>query len=89
MNKHGKLQLLVGSLILLSFSTLADKATSVYNSDAYMSFVHKGFLIQQTSKGWVVPQLPNRTKAGVVSPGPYSTKDIAERVIDRVLKESE
>jgi hypothetical protein len=57
-----------------------------YNPEAYMSFTHRGFLVQQSMKGWSVPQLPNRFPNGTpVSPGPYATRSIAEHVIDTVL----
>jgi hypothetical protein len=50
----------------------------------YFSKSYRGFLVQQTDKGWVVPQLPNWSN-GPVSQGPFSTPGIAEHVIDRVL----
>ena len=51
----------------------------------YMSKVYRGFLMQQTEKGWVVPQLPN-WHFGPVNQGPFSTYAIAEHVIDRILE---
>lgn len=53
-------------------------------SDKYFSKVYRGFLIQQTDKGYIVPMLPNWSK-GPVPQGPFSTFGIAEHVIDRVL----
>lgn len=50
----------------------------------YYSRTYRGFLIEQTARGWVVPQLPNWSN-GPVSQGPFSTYGIAEHVIDRVL----
>lgn len=49
------------------------------------SIVYKGFLIQQTDKGWDVPQMPNWANFGPVSQPPYSTRFIAQHVIDLVL----
>ena len=50
----------------------------------YFSQIHRGFLVEQTDRGWVVPQLPNWDK-GPVSPGPFSTFQIACHVIDSIL----
>lgn len=50
----------------------------------YFSKVYRGFLIQQTDKGWVVPQLPNWSN-GPVNQGPFSTYQIACHVLDRCL----
>nr|QMP83800.1 MAG: hypothetical protein [Caudoviricetes sp.] len=50
----------------------------------YYSKVYRGFLIQQTDKGWIVPQLPNWSN-GPVNQGPYSTYQIACHVLDRCL----
>ena len=52
--------------------------------DRYFSRTYRGFLIQQTDRGWIVPMLPNWSN-GPVSQGPFSTFGIAEHVIDRVL----
>ena len=57
-------------------------------SNAYLSEYYKGFLIQQTDQGWIVVNLPIRTKFGHVSPGPFSTPGIAKHVIDRVVEDS-
>lgn len=54
----------------------------------YFSKVYRGFLIEQTDRGWVVPQLPNWSN-GPVSQGPYSTYQIACHVLDRVLDNSQ
>lgn len=56
--------------------------------DQYFSKIYRGFLVQQTSTGWVVPQLPTWSK-GPVSQGPYSTYQIACHVLDRVLEEQD
>lgn len=52
--------------------------------DRYFSRTYRGFLLQQTDRGWIVPQLPNWSN-GPVPQGPFSTYGIAEHVIDRVL----
>lgn len=56
--------------------------------DQYFSKIYRGFLVQQTSNGWEVPQLPTWSK-GPVSQGPYSTYQIACHVLDRVLEEQD
>lgn len=53
-------------------------------SDKYFSRTYRGFLMQQTDTGWIVPQLPNWSN-GPVPQGPFSTYGIAQHVIDRVL----
>ena len=68
----------LGILVLLFYS-------ETVMSDKYFSRYYKGFLIQQTDKGWVVPMLPNWSN-GPVSQGPFSTYGIAEHVIDRVVE---
>jgi hypothetical protein len=73
----GKIILKLGILTLFFHSETA-------MSDKYFSKVYRGFLIQQTSKGYVVPMLPNWSK-GPVPQGPFSTFGIAEHIIDRVL----
>ena len=50
----------------------------------YFSRIYRGFLIEQTDKGWNVPQLPNWSN-GPVAQGPYATYQIACHVLDRVL----
>ena len=50
----------------------------------YYSKIYRGFLIQQTDRGWVVPQLPNWSN-GPVNQGPFSTYQIACHVLDRCL----
>jgi hypothetical protein len=57
-------------------------------ANAYLSEYNKTFLIQQTDRGWIVVNLPSRTKFGPVSPGPFSTPGIAKHVIDRVVEDS-
>jgi hypothetical protein len=57
-------------------------------ANAYLSEYYKGFLIQQTDRGWIVVNLPSRTKFGPVSPGPFSTPGIAKHVIDRIVEDS-
>lgn len=52
--------------------------------EKYFSQVHRGFLVEQTDRGWIIPQLPNWNK-GPVSPGPFSTYQIACHVIDKIL----
>lgn len=56
----------------------------------YFSKIHRGFLIQQTDRGWIVPQMPNWSN-GPVNQGPFSTMAIACHVLDRCLdvKESQ
>lgn len=54
----------------------------------YFSKVYRGFLIEQTDRGWVIPQLPSWSN-GPVSQGPYSTYQIACGVLDRVLDNSQ
>lgn len=54
----------------------------------YFSKIYRGFLVEQTDRGWVVPQLPNWSN-GPVSQGPYSTYGIACHVLDRVLDNSQ
>lgn len=54
----------------------------------YFSKIYRGFLVEQTDRGWVVPQLPNWSN-GPVSQGPYSTYQIACHVLDRVLDNSQ
>ena len=56
---------------------------------AYFSRYYKGFLLQQTDKGWIIVNAPTRTPAGPLSPGPYSTYGIAEHVVDRIIQDSE
>jgi hypothetical protein len=51
----------------------------------YFSKVYRGFLVEQTATGWVVPQLPN-WKNGPVPQGPFSTYGIACHIIDRILE---
>jgi hypothetical protein len=53
-------------------------------SDQFYSKSYRGFLCQQTSQGWIIPLLPERTQGGLISPGPYSTFQIACHVIDRI-----
>lgn len=57
-------------------------------SNKYFSVIYKGFLIEQTEKGWVIPQIPNWANFGPVSKAPYSTRYIAQNVIDLVLNHS-
>lgn len=54
----------------------------------YFSKIYRGFLVEQTDKGWVVPQMPSWSR-GPVSQGPYGTYQIACHVLDRVLDEQE
>jgi hypothetical protein len=56
--------------------------------DRYFSKIYRNFLILQTDRGWVIPQLPNWSN-GPVSQGPYSTYQIACHIIDRVLEEQD
>ena len=56
---------------------------------AYFSRNYKGFLLQQTDKGWIIVNAPTRTSTGPLSPGPYSTYGIAEHVVDRIIQDSE
>lgn len=49
------------------------------------SFVYRGFLIEQTNSGWVVPQMPNRGPFGIQNQGPFSTRFIAQHNIDLLL----
>lgn len=51
----------------------------------YYSKVYRGFLVQQTELGWIVPLMPDWSN-GPVSPGPYSTFQIACNVINRILE---
>lgn len=57
--------------------------------NAYLSEYYKGFLLQQTDKGWIVVNAPSRTPSGPLSPGPYSTDGIAAHVVDRIIQDSE
>ena len=50
----------------------------------YFSRIYRGFLIEQTASGWIVPQLPTWSN-GPVNQGPYGTYQIACHVLDRVL----
>nr|QMP83022.1 MAG: hypothetical protein [Caudoviricetes sp.] len=56
--------------------------------DRYFSKMYRGLLVQQTERGWVIPQLPNWSN-GPVSQGPYATYQIACHIIDRVLEEQD
>ena len=80
-------------LILLALMMAAIPAGSMEKdkkmpANAYLSEYYKAFLIQQTDRGWIVVNLPSRTKFGPVSPGPFSTPGIAKHVIDRVVEDS-
>lgn len=66
--------------ILLFFSEVVmSTETSVY---------FKGFKVEKTNGGWTIINCPSRTKAGPVSPGPYSSIVVAENVINRIIAES-
>lgn len=54
-------------------------------NDQFYSKFYKGFLVQQTDRGWIIPLLPERTQGGLISPGPYSTYQIACNVVNRVV----
>ncbi len=54
----------------------------------YYSKMYRGFLVQQTDRGWVVPQMPSWSN-GPVSQGPYSTYQIACHVLDRCIDNQE
>jgi hypothetical protein len=58
-------------------------------NSAYISRYYKGFLLQQTDKGWIIVNAPTRTPSGPLSPGPYSTDGIAAHVVDRIIQDSE
>lgn len=54
-----------------------------------LSVFYKGFKVEQSNKGgWVIINCPSRTKAGPISPGPYSSISIAENVINRIISDS-
>lgn len=78
-------------LLLVSYSSpeiwAVEKEKSM--TGAYFSRYYKGFLLQQTDKGWIIVNAPTRTPAGPLSPGPYSTYGIAEHVVDRIIQDSE
>lgn len=57
-------------------------------SDKYFSRVYRGWTLQQTDRGWIIINAPNRDRAGPISPGPYSTFGIAEHVVDRIMDNS-
>lgn len=57
-------------------------------SDKYFSRVYRGWTLQQTDRGWIIVNAPNRDKSGPISPGPYSTFGIAEHVVDRIMDNS-
>lgn len=57
-------------------------------SDKYFSRVYRGWTLQQTDRGWIIVNAPNRDKSGPISPGPYSTYGIAEHVVDRIMDNS-
>lgn len=81
-------RLLKSSILYLSTSCcFAENVMNTNNSMGPKNFsvVYRGFLISQDSNGkWSVPMLPNWSN-GPVSQGPYSTRKIAEHVIDTVL----
>lgn len=56
--------------------------------DKYYSKTYKGFLIQQSEKGWDIPMLPNWASFGPVSKPPYGTYQIACHVVDLILQHS-
>lgn len=56
-------------------------------NNQFFSKFYNGFLVQQTNEGWVIPLLPERTQGARLSPGPYSTYQIACNVINRVLED--
>lgn len=53
-------------------------------SSQFYSKIYRGFLIEQTAHGWIVPQLPTWSN-GPVPQGPFGTYPIACHVLDRVL----
>lgn len=58
------------------------------NTMSNMSTYYKGFTLAHTNGGWVIINCPSRTKAGPISPGPYSSVVIAENVINRIIADS-
>ena len=54
----------------------------------YYSVMYRGFLIHQTEKGWDIALLPIRSNKKVISPPPYSTRYIAQHVIDTLIEEN-
>ena len=81
--------LLVMWVCLVSLTIQATPQKEPHMNGAYFSRYYKGFLLQQTDKGWVIVNAPTRTPAGPLSPGPYSTYGIAEHVVDRIIQDSE
>lgn len=55
---------------------------------SHFSRVYNGFTLQQTDRGWIILNAPNRDRAGPISAGPYATYAIAERVVDRIIDNS-
>lgn len=58
-------------------------------TDRYFSRYYRGFLLEQTDKGWIIHLQPTRTASGVISPGPYGTMWIARHVVDQIIDEEE
>lgn len=58
-------------------------------TDRYFSRYYRGFLLEQTDKGWMIHLQPTRTASGVISPGPYGTMWIARHVVDQIIDEEE
>jgi hypothetical protein len=56
------------------------------DSNRYFSQFYRGFTVQQTDKGWVILNFPNRAPYGTANQGPFSTAQIACMQIDRLLE---
>lgn len=54
----------------------------------YYSVYYRGFLIEQTEKGWQIALLPIRSDRNVISRPPYSTVQIAKHIVDRLIEDN-
>ncbi len=70
------------------YTVISIKKETIMNNE--LSTYYKGFLVRQDTNrgGWVIINCPSRTKAGPISPGPYSSISIAENVINRIISDS-
>lgn len=54
-----------------------------------IAVAYKGFVIKQVEPNnfWQIVVVPNRDRFGYISPGPYSTVNIAKHRIDVILQQ--
>lgn len=58
------------------------------SSSHFFSRFYRGFTCQQTERGWIILNWPNRAPSGPLNQGPFGTYEIACHQIDRLLRES-